>query len=109
MIKVDKDNTLEESTQVIGYIVDMPFEDFKEELVKQKVSVGVMNNLILLMESIYFDFRNRKEALIKSVFENRLTKEETEKAINGLYAEMTKLEQKIVYLKDRVKELSNVG
>lgn len=106
---MDKDNTLEESTQVIGYIVDMPFEDFKEELVKQKVSVGVMNNLILLMESIYFDFRNRKEALIKSVFENRLTKEETEKAINGLYAEMTKLEQKIVYLKDRVKELSNVG
>ena len=106
---MEKDNTLEESTQVIGYIVDMPFEDFKEELVKQKVSVGVMNNLILLMESIYFDFRNRKEALIKLVFENRLTKEETEKAINGLYAEMTKLEQKIVYLKDRVKELSNVG
>lgn len=106
---MDKDNTLEESTQVIGYIVDMPFEDFKEELVKQKVSVGIMNNLILLMESIYFDFRNRKEALIKSVFENRLTKEETEKAIKGLYAEMTKLEQKIVYLKDKVKELSNVG
>ena len=94
---------------MIGKIVDMSLEDFKEELVKQKVNVGTMNNLILNLEAIYFDLRQRKDTLIKSVFDGRLSKEDTDSAIKGLYAEMTKLEQKIVYLKSKVKELSNVG
>lgn len=98
-----------EDKSMIGKIIDLPMEDFERELVEQKVNVGTMNNLILNLEAIYFDLRQRKDTLIKSVFDGRLSKEDTDSAIKGLYAEMTKLEQKIVYLKSKVKELSNVG
>ena len=48
---------------MIGKIVDMSLEDFKEELVKQKVNVGTMNNLILNLEGIYYELRMRKMVL----------------------------------------------
>ena len=106
---MSKKKQQKEEKSMIGRIVDMPMEDFKSELVRQKVNVGTMNNLILNLEAIYFDFRQRKDVLMESVFEGRLTKEEIDEPIKGIYAEMTKLEQKIVYLKDRVKELTDVG
>ena len=106
---MSKKKQQKEEKSMIGRIVDMQMEDFKSELVRQKVNVGTMNNLILNLEAIYFDFRQRKDVLMQSVFEGRLTKEETDEPIKGIYAEMTKLEQKIVYLKDRVKELTDVG
>lgn len=98
-----------EEKSMIGKIIDLPMEDFECELVRQKVNVGTMNNLILNLEAIYFDFRQRKDVLMQSVFEGRLTKEETDEPIKGIYAEMIKLEQKITYLKAKVKELSDVG
>ena len=98
-----------EERSMIGKIIDLPMEDFERELVRQKVNVGTMNNLILNLEAIYFDFRQRKDVLMQSVFEGRLTKEETDEPIKGIYAEMIKLEQKITYLKAKVKELSDVG
>lgn len=89
----------------LGQIVDMPFEQFKEEVVKQKVSIGVINNLILMLSSAYHELKNRKEAVLDLVFTNKKTKEEVKPALDGLYAEMTKLEQKIIYLKERSKDL----
>ena len=107
---MSKKKQQKEEKSMIGRIVDMPMEDFKSELVRQKVNVGTMNNLILNLEAIYFDLRHRKDSILSSIFEGRLEKDaDTEKAINGLYAEMTKLEQKITYLKAKVKELSDVG
>ena len=98
-----------EEKSMIGKIIDLPMEDFERELVEQKVNIGTMNNLILNLEAIYFDLRQRKDVLMQSVFEGRLTKEETDEPIKGIYAEMIKLEQKITYLKVKVKELSDVG
>ena len=98
-----------EEKSMIGKIIDLPMEDFERELVEQKVNIGTMNNLILNLEAIYFDLRQRKDVLMQSVFEGRLTKEETDEPIKGIYAEMIKLEQKITYLKAKVKELSDVG
>ena len=95
---------------MIGKIVDMSLEDFKEELVKQKVNVGTMNNLILNLEGIYYELRMRKDGVIKLVTDGKKTKDDPEiqSALNGLYAEMTKVEQKITYLKEHTKELMNV-
>ena len=72
----------------LGTIVDLPFGEFVKQLEEQKVNIGVNNNLILMLEGTYNALRVRKEAVL-----------------NGLYAEMTKLEQKIVYLKERSKKL----
>lgn len=91
----------------LGQIVDMPFEQFKEEVVKQKINIGVTNNLILMLSSAYYELKNRKEAVLDLVFTNKKTKEEVKPVLDGLYAEMTKLEQKITYLKERSKDLLN--
>ena len=93
---------------MIGRIVDLPLEDFKQELIKQEVNVGTMNNLILNLEGAYNELRMRKEGVLTLVFENKLDKDTAQEVLNGLYAEMTKIELKITYLKERVKELVDV-
>ena len=47
----------QEQPSMIGKIIDLPLEEFKAELAIQKVNVGPMNNLLLNLESIYFDLR----------------------------------------------------
>lgn len=93
---------------MLGRVIDLPFEEFKKELEVQKVNIGVNNNLILLLTSTYNDLRSRKEAVLDLVFTGKNTKEEVKPSLEGLYAEMTKLEQKIVYLKERSKKLLDV-
>lgn len=94
---------------MLGQIVDMPFEDFKSELVRQKVNIGTINNLILTLSATYNELKNRKEAVLDLCLTGKQTKEQIQPVLNGLYAEMTKLEQKIVYLKERSKELLDLG
>ena len=93
---------------MLGRVIDLPFEDFKKELEVQKVNIGVNNNLILLLTSTYNDLRNRKEAVLDLVFTGKKSKDEVKPSLEGLYAEMTKLEQKITYLKERSKKLLDV-
>ena len=96
---------------MIGRIVDLSLEDFEKELIKQKVNVGTMNNLILNLEAIYFELRMRKEGILHLIFKDNRPKDDPEikKALDGLYAEMIKVEQKITFLKQKSKELVDVG
>lgn len=93
--------------KMIGRIVDMPIDSFKKEIVGQKVSIGIINNLILMLNSTYFELKSRKEAVLDLVFTHKKTKEEMTPVLEGLYAEMVKVEQKVIYLKERSKELLN--
>lgn len=95
---------------MIGNIIDLPLEDFEKELVRQKVNIGTINNLILNLEGAYFELRTRKDAVLDLVFKSGKSKDDPEikKSLDGLYAEMIKVEQKITYLKQRSKELINV-
>lgn len=96
---------------MIGAIIDMPMEEFKEELVKQKTNVGTMKNLILYFNSIYADLKSRKDGVMNLVIKEGHSKDEPEikNALNGIYAEMVKIEEKTLYLNQRVKELIDVG
>lgn len=94
---------------MIGKIIDLPMKEFEEELIKQRVNIGTMKNLILNLESVYFELRNRKDAILKMNFETTISKAEAKDALNGLYAEMIKVEEKITYLKRKVTELVDVG
>ena len=92
---------------LIGRIVDLPLEDFEKELIKQKVNIGTINNLILNLEGAYYELRTRKDAILDLVFKGGKSKDDPEikKSLDGLYAEMIKIEQKITYLKQRSKTL----
>lgn len=100
----------QQTSSMISKIVDMSLEDFERELIEQKVNIGVINNLILNLEGVYYELRVRKDAVLGLVFKGVHSKDDPEikKCIDGLYAEMTKTEQKITYLKQRSKELVNV-
>lgn len=100
-----------QDTTMIGRIVDLSLEDFEKELVRQKVSIGVINNLILHLEGVYYELRVRKEGVLNLIFKGGKSKDDPEikRALDGLYAEMIKVEQKITFLKQKSKELVDVG
>lgn len=91
----------------IGEIIDMPLEDFKKELIAQHVNIGTINNLILWFESIYAELSGRRTAIIDLVRKGIRAKDDEEvvKSLEGLYAEMLKIEQKVVYLKETKEKL----
>lgn len=93
---------------MLGHIVDMSLEDFEKELVKQKVNIGVINNLIMLLSATYHDLVQRKDGVLDLVFKGVKKKEEVQPIVEGLYAEMTKLEQKITLLKEKSKKLMDL-
>lgn len=96
---------------MMGKIIDSSLEDFEREIIEQKVNIGTINNLILNLESVYFELKMRKEAVLDLVFKGGKSKDDVEikKALDGLYAEMIKVEQKITYLKQRREKLIDVG
>lgn len=106
MSKKRRKKKQEEFKSTIGLIVDMSLEEFEAELVRQEANVGVMNNLKLNLGGVYNELVVRKDHIIQRVISGELEKTpEIEKTLNGLYAEMIKVEQKAVYLTQRVNEL----
>ena len=104
--------TIDQDKSMIGKIIDLPLEDFERELVEQKVNIGTINNLILNLEGAYYELRTRKDAIVKILTDpntHDMEKKCLNEALKGLYSEMIKTEQKITYLKQRSKELSDVG
>lgn len=95
---------------MLGKVIDMTLADFEKELIEQQVNIGTINSMILLLESTYHELAGRKDAVINLMFKEGKSKKDPEfkKALDGLYAEMIKVEQKITYLKQRSKELINV-
>ena len=101
---------MNDEKSMIGKIIDLSLEDFEKELIEQKVNIGTINNLILNLEGAYYELKMRKEGILNLVFKGIKTKDDPEikKSLDGLYAEMIKVEQKITYLKQRSKDLVNV-
>lgn len=96
----------EEPKSTIGRIIDMSLEEFENELVRQKANVGVMNNLKLNLVGVYNELVVRKDHIVKRIIDKEIEKTpEVEKTLNGLYAEMIKVEQKATFLTQRVNEL----
>lgn len=89
----------------LGEIVDFPIDGFKKSIVDEKVSIGVINNLIHVMSESYYDLVHRKDAVLDMMKKGKVSKKEAQLTIQGIYVELTKLEQKIVYLRERSKEL----
>ena len=96
-----------EEQSLIGRIIDLPLEEFKKEIVEQKVPIGVINNIKLNFVGAYEEFRIRKDGIVSQILEGKLDKEDplVKKTLDGIYAEMTKIEQKALYLTERIKEL----
>ena len=100
-----------QSITAIGQIVDQPMEEFKKSLEEQHTNVGTMNNLIHYLNGAYADLRQRKDTIMKSLESEDITpkdRKEIDRTVKGIYAELIKIEEKVTYLQDKVKELIDV-
>lgn len=95
----------------LGTIIDSPLEEFKKQIEEQKVPIGVLNNLKINLFGAYNELTTRKDYIIKQIAEEKLSISEpsTRTVIEGIYAELTKIEQKSLYLTERINKLSDVG
>ena len=99
------------SISEIGQIIDQPMKDFKKTLEKEHTNIGTMNNLIHYLNGAYADLRQRKDTIMKSLDNENLSKKDRkqiEKTVKGIFIELIKIEEKVIYLQDRVKELIDV-
>ena len=86
-------------------------KDFKKTLEKEHTNIGTMNNLIHYLNGAYADLRQRKDTIMKSLDNENLSKKDRkqiEKTVKGIFIELIKIEEKVIYLQDRVKELIDV-
>lgn len=96
------------SVTAIGQLVDLSMSDFKKYLKENNVNIGVMNTLIMSLNGAYYELKQRKEALMTMYTSDNtpaFQKKKVEKSIKGIYAELIKIEEKVVYLTETSKNL----
>ena len=111
MIKLRRKKKKQQTPQSnLGRIIDLPFEEFKKEIVEQKVPIGVLTNIKLNFFGAFSELGVRKDNIIKQITSGELSKDDPKvtNVLNGLYAEMTKIEQKSLFLTERIKDLADV-
>lgn len=84
----------------LGVLIDSSMEDFKKEA--DKMNVGTINGLVLLMSSAYSELNARREAIMAS---DTISLDDKTEAVKGLFCEMVKIEEKVTYLRNRAKDL----
>ena len=84
----------------LGVLIDSSMEDFKKEA--DKMNVGTINGLVLLMSSAYNELNVRREAIMAS---DTISLDDKTEAVKSLFCEMVKIEEKVIYLKNRAKDL----
>ena len=96
------------SVTAIGQLVDLSMSDFKKYLKENNVNIGVMNTLIMSLNGAYYELKQRKESLMTMYTDDKtpaFQKKKIEKSIKGIYAELIKIEEKVVYLTETSKNL----
>lgn len=96
---------------MVGKIIDLPLEDFKREVEEQHLNVGMTHNVRLSLVGIYNDLCVRKDKVIELVTTKQRKNDDPEvvKVLNGLYAEMLKVEEKVTFLTEREERLLKAG
>ena len=96
------------SVTAIGQLVDLSMSDFKKYLKENNVNIGVMNTLIMSLNGAYYELKQRKESLMTMYTSDKtpaFQKKKIEKSIKGIYAELIKIEEKVVYIIETSKNL----
>lgn len=103
-----KQETSVNSVTMMGAIIDLDLEDFKKELEKQKVNVGVANNLRLHLIGEYERCKAIVNDLQTSILKGILKEDdpEVQKAYVGTYVQMQKIEDKVNAIVQYVQHLS---
>lgn len=91
----------------LGAIIDLPFDEFKEKIVNDKTNVGMCMSLSKMLSGVYSNFVKMKDDLLKmrSETEELSVKQECEFNIQRIYIILERIEEKVVFLKERAQKL----
>lgn len=94
----------EQKMSAIGKMIDSPLEVFKKELVSQQINVGTMVNINLYLTTSYNNLMTQRENIINQCSKGKLNREDPEviDLLMGIYNEMMKIEDKVLYLKSAI-------
>lgn len=92
---------------LIGAIIDLPIEEFKEELKNQKVPIGVASNLKLHLVAEFEQCKKMLDELKDAIFAGRLDAEaeDVKSSYVSLYASMQKIEDEVTCLDEYIGQL----
>lgn len=92
---------------MIGYYIDLSFDEFVNEIQKSQFNTGVLNTLYVLLQNAYSNLVIRKDKLFEKKELLNINKEEYNNIIKGIYFNLFKIEKKLVYLKDLIQDNLN--
>lgn len=103
---------MKDNKSMLGKIVDLPIEEFKVELIKQKVNIGTLKNLYISLVGAYSELNSRKDNIVQQCIKGELSKDDAnvKESLEGLYLEMMKIEEKAIHVKgitEKVQELDS--
>lgn len=84
----------------LGNVIDSNMEVFKESL--KGMNLGEITGLRTTLALVYNDLVVRKDVVSKN---NELDLDEKSNIIKGIFFELLKIEEKIIYLDKKIKEL----
>ena len=95
------------NAETVAAIIDMPQEDFEKQVSDENLSIGQISNLTVFLEGVYAQLIHMKDGVMNLVMSGEREKDDPEivKNLTGIYAELTKIELKVVFLKNRRKEI----
>ena len=103
---------IKKNKSVEGKIIDLPIDKFKKQVEKRHLTLGMVKTLDVYLTSAYNQLVQSKDSLVSQYVKAKDSGSHSEKeldtihkTIEGIYAEMTKIEQKVLYLKERSKTL----
>lgn len=109
MIALRKAKKMADSTlKDMGYLVDIPMKRFKQYIKHKKLNAGQTKMLISEFETLYANFVDRKDALVKqaqTLKAGSKKRKECEDLINRMYLVLKRLEDRIVWLKERYNHI----
>lgn len=97
-----------EKVSLIGSIIDLPLEDFKKELVSQRVTVGIALNLKLHLVSEFERCKLMSQDLAQSIAKGTLKEDDPDvsKAYTGLFVQMQKIENMVSCVSDYIHQIT---
>ena len=103
------ENEFEKFATNLGEVIDMDYDEFTNKVEDLAIPVGVLQNLRVVFLASYNNLVERKNAIIDGIKNNTIeNNEETHKIIEGIYAELLKIEDKSTYLVQRISKLLDI-
>lgn len=99
--------SVDNELKTAAFLIDQPQEDFERGVENEKLSLGQISTLIAYLESQYARLTAMANDVTSLSTSGKRAKDDPEvvKTLTGIYAELTKIELKVTYLKKRRETL----